>query len=287
MWTRSELKTRGKEAFKRSYWGLVILTIILAVLNGGFSGFSNGFSGGYNAGASASGDMQGAANAGSLFSGFTNGSVDPAVAAGIFAALAGVLAVAAIGGILLSIFLISPLTIGAYRYIVEASYEAKTAGDLKLLGFPFKKGKYGNTVKIMFLYGLYIFLWTLLFVIPGIIKTYEYRMIPYILAENPEIDSKRAFQLSKEMMTGNKWAAFVLDLSFIGWHILGIFTCGILEIFYVAPYETMTDAMLYDTLKKNASFDYFDHSLDANGAAAYASADTSTYEVYEDNNTSL
>ena len=72
----------------------------------------------------------------------------------------------------------------------------------------------------MFLKGLFQGLWSLLFVIPGIIKSYEYRMIPYILSENPNISRKRAFEISKQMMKGNKWDTFVLDLSFIGWQIL-------------------------------------------------------------------
>ena len=85
---------------------------------------------------------------------------------------------------------------------------------------------------------------------PGIIKAYEYRMIPYILAENPDIDTKEAFARSKEMMTGNKWDAFVLDLSFLGWILLSVCTCGILAIFWVNPYMYMTDAELYVALKE-------------------------------------
>lgn len=75
-------------------------------------------------------------------------------------------------------------------------------------------------------------------------------MIPYILAENPGIDSREAFAVSKQMMDGNKWAAFVLDLSFLGWQILSVFTCGILSVFYVNPYVYMTNAELYVALKE-------------------------------------
>ena len=115
--------------------------------------------------------------------------------------------------------------------------------------YAFSNG-YMNVVKTMFLRGLFTFLWTLLFIIPGIIKGYEYRMIPYILAENPGIDSREAFAVSKQMMDGNKWAAFVLDLSFLGWQILSVFTCGILSVFYVNPYVYMTNAELYVALKE-------------------------------------
>ena len=66
---------------------------------------------------------------------------------------------------------------------------------------------------------------------PGIIKSYEYRMIPYILAENPSINWREAFRLSKAMMDGQKWNTFVLDLSFIGWDLLSAVTGGLLGLF--------------------------------------------------------
>ena len=96
---------------------------------------------------------------------------------------------------------------------------------------------------------LYLILWSCLFIIPGIVKSYEYRMIPYILADNPDIDRKEAFALSKAMMKGNKWRVFVLDLSFILWYLLGSITFGIVNVFYVEPYKQLTDAALYEALK--------------------------------------
>ena len=91
----------------------------------------------------------------------------------------------------------------------------------------------------------------MLFVIPGIIKAYEYRMIPFILAENPDIKMEDAFALSKRMMDNEKLNAFVLDISFIGWMILGALSCGIFHIFYVNPYYQLTNAELYLVLDKN------------------------------------
>ena len=75
-------------------------------------------------------------------------------------------------------------------------------------------------------------------------------MIPYILAENPKIQRKKAFKLSKEMMKGNKWKTFILDLSFLGWELLSIFTFGLLNIFYINPYKVATTEELYEVLKK-------------------------------------
>lgn len=75
-------------------------------------------------------------------------------------------------------------------------------------------------------------------------------MIPYILAENPKIQRKKAFKLSKKMMKGNKWKTFILDLSFLGWELLSIFTIGLLNIFYINPYKVATTVELYEVLKK-------------------------------------
>ena len=108
---------------------------------------------------------------------------------------------------------------------------------------------YKNVTKVMFLRDLYTALWTLLFIIPGIVKGYEYKMIPYLLAENPDMSQQEAFGRSKQMMDGNKWKAFVLDLSFLGWSILSALTLGILGIFYVNPYYNMTQAAFYEAVK--------------------------------------
>lgn len=143
--------------------------------------------------------------------------------------------------ILVGIFVFTPLEVGCRRWFVKN----RTANpDFSELAHVFSNG-YLNTVKIMFLKNLYIFGWTLLFIIPGIIKSYEYMMVPYLLAENPKMSSSEAFARSKSMMNGNKWNAFVLSLSFFGWELLSIFTCGIVGIFWVNPYRYCTDTELY------------------------------------------
>ncbi|MFR5556791.1 MAG: DUF975 family protein [Coprococcus sp.] len=77
----------------------------------------------------------------------------------------------------------------------------------------------------MFFRDLFILLWTLLLIVPGIIKSYSYRLVPYILSENPHMDRKRALELSQQMMDGHKMEAFVLELSFFGWFLLSALTC--------------------------------------------------------------
>lgn len=108
----------------------------------------------------------------------------------------------------------------------------------------FRNG-YFNTAKIMFCKGLYTTLWSLLFIIPGIIKAYEYSMIPYLLAENPNMSKQEAFAISKELMDGNKFNAFVLDLSFILWNFVGALAFGLPGIFFVNPYVQLTNVELY------------------------------------------
>lgn len=153
-------------------------------------------------------------------------------------------------GICVKIFVFNPLTIGGMKFLVV---NPEAEANFGLLGSSFKGNHYKNIVKVSFLRDLFTFLWSLLFFIPGVIKYYEYRMIPYLLAEHPEMSADEAFATSKKMMDGNKWSAFVLDLSFIGWHILDLLTFGILGVFYVNPYHYQSNAELYAVLKKGGT----------------------------------
>ncbi len=96
--------------------------------------------------------------------------------------------------------------------------------------------------------GLFTFLWSLLFIIPGIIKAYSYAMAPYILQDDPSKGWKTALDESKEMMEGYKWQLFCLDLSFIGWNIVG-FLCCCIGVIFVTPYALMARANFYMALK--------------------------------------
>lgn len=95
-----------------------------------------------------------------------------------------------------------------------------------------------------FLTGLYTFLWSLLFIIPGIIAVYKYAMAPFILAEHPEMKPSQAITASKQMMDGRKWELFCLELSFIGWCLLSVLTLGI-GMLWVAPYMNVAVAVFY------------------------------------------
>ena len=141
-----------------------------------------------------------------------------------------------------------PVMVGMNRFFME---NRLSGSKIDRLFYVFKSGNYLNVVKTMFLLNLKVFLWSLLLLIPGIIKSYEYYMVPYILAENPGISSKRAFEISKEMTNGEKFDIFWLGLSFFGWILLGTLACGI-GVLFVEPYIQTTFAELYQVMREKA-----------------------------------
>lgn len=147
------------------------------------------------------------------------------------------------------IFISEPLTVGGKKYFLKARENKKTR--ISTILDVYKNKNWFHIAGIMFLKNLYNLLWFLT-IIGGFIKTYEYRMIPYILAQNPKVSKKEAFDLSKQMMKGNKWKAFVLDMSFFLWNLLSVLTFGLLGILYVNPYNLATNTELYIVLKEKA-----------------------------------
>ena len=147
------------------------------------------------------------------------------------------------------IFISEPLTVGGKKYFLKARENKETR--ISTIFDVYKNKNWFHIAGIMFLKNLYNLLWFLT-IIGGFIKTYEYRMIPYILAQNPKVSKKEAFDLSKQMMNGNKWKAFVLDMSFFLWNLLSVLTFGLLGILYVNPYSLATNTELYIVLKEKA-----------------------------------
>ena len=160
------------------------------------------------------------------------------------------LIIIAIIAVIYIILIAEALRVAGRKYFLEARNIENT--KIAVMGEIFKKGNWKNVAITMLLKNIYNLLWYLT-IIGGFIKSYEYRMIPYILADNPKIDRKEAFRLSKKMMKGNKWKTFVLDLSFILWNILSLITFGILNILYVNPYKAATVTELYITLRQNVN----------------------------------
>jgi uncharacterized membrane protein len=156
----------------------------------------------------------------------------------IYAALAG-------GAAVFAIFISFPLLVGLKFFFIRTPFDDTELGNLFS---SFQSGRYLSIVKTMFFMNLYVFLWSLLFVIPGVVKAYQYRMVPYLIAENPGLSTEQALELSRRMTSGEKWDMFVLDLSFIGWGLLAALTFGI-GFWFLIPYVEATQAQLYYALK--------------------------------------
>lgn len=285
MWNRAELKGKAKFSFKRNYWKSVLISLLLAFIVGGGGTGAGSFARGLSDGVSGSdesytddydyndGDYDDDSydddyyydddyddeSAYDIIRDFSNGFAEGFQDGASHGHSGTAFAALAIFGItfiiiflilmsvviLLDVFICNPIEVGCKRFYVRNLNESAQIGNV---GFAFDNN-YKNITKTMFFRDLYTILWTLLFIIPGIVKSYEYQMIPYLLAENPQMSREQAFAESKRMMSGQKWRAFVLDLSFIGWNILSAITLGILGIFYVQPYMDATHAALYEALR--------------------------------------
>lgn len=263
MWRRKDIKEQGKTALKRSYWKSVLVSLLLSLVLGSSVGasFGNGFADGISGGQEASDAVQDEKDSyGEVAGASHEGDADYESAAGTEVREAGAVASAIVFvsafflvlflimgiTVIIDVFILNPLQVGGARFFIRnQTHDAQ----VKNLLHGFDHG-WKNITKTMFFYDMYRFLWSLLLIVPGIVKSYEYRMIPYLLAEDPDMDMEQVFATSKRMMSGNKWAAFKLDLSFLGWYILSCATFGILEIFYVTPYRNNVDAVLYLTLRE-------------------------------------
>lgn len=148
-----------------------------------------------------------------------------------------------------SLFVLLPLAVG---YINSMRVLLET-GDNRLTNNSFSLG-FGNWLHVvwgMVLSTIYIFLWTLLLIIPGIIKSYSYALTPYILVEHPEMSANEAIEESMRLMDGHKFDLFYLQLSFIGWAILSILSLG-LGFFWLIPYQMTAQAAFYRDIKNEA-----------------------------------
>ena len=224
MWTNSELKQRAKSVLNNfGYWTPFLATILTGLLS---------------------------TNASNITSVITDNPEYESVLQNEEYApilISAVLLIMAFSFIW-NTFIGYPVMVGMNRFFME---NRLSGSKIDRLFYVFKSGNYLNVVKTMFLLNLKVFLWSLLLLIPGIIKSYEYYMVPYILAENPGISSKRAFEISKEMTNGEKFDIFWLGLSFFGWILLGTLACGI-GVLFVEPYIQTTFAELYQVMREKA-----------------------------------
>lgn len=162
---------------------------------------------------------------------------------GLFLTAAGLLL-----ALLYQIFISNLLLIGEKRFFMESHSYAQTS--ISKLFYLFKLRCLCNPAWVMLCRSFYQFLWNLT-IVGGIIKHYEYSMIPFILAENPRISRRDAFFLSKQLTARNKWKLFLLDVSFAGWGLLSLLTLGLLDFLFANPYITTCRAELYLSLRRN------------------------------------
>lgn len=152
----------------------------------------------------------------------------------------------AIGGSLIVGLVVLPVITWSFTIMFLALIRGKKVEVSGLfVGFNY----FGKVWCLEFLTGLFVFLWSLLLIVPGLIKVFSYAMAPYILAENPNMRAVEAITESRRIMDGNKWRFFCLNFSFIGWAILATLTLGI-GYLWLTPYILTANARFYDEVKR-------------------------------------
>lgn len=240
MWTRSELKNSAKKALKGTFLISVLVIILYSILTGGENSNLT-----LKLGEDATRELE--ARNEMLNYSIGENYFDNLISYPLttFFLLFG--AMASFLSFLYQIFVAAPLSIGLSRYFIVNRRSPEENTPLNLFD-SFRSGHYLNGVVVIFLQNLFIFLHFLLLIIPGIIKTFKLYMVPYIMADHPDMHYKDAFSLSTEMTQGHKMDIFVLELSFIGWYLLAMLTLG-LAAPLVSTYRKATVTELYEVLK--------------------------------------
>lgn len=233
MWSISLLKQNAWNSLKEYYWTAFLVCLLSNIIIGMVGG--------------STGMLQTPA-VGMLMDGGSMGDAEAAVLVGTFVTMYLVIFVIAIAvSFATSAFLGNPILVGQSSFFRKAR-----TGDVDFIHmFEGFSGGYMNIVKVMFLRLLYTFLWSLLFIIPGIIKGLEYTLIPYLLTENPQLSAERAFTISRQTMNGEKANCFLFQLSFIGWFLLGALACGV-GVYFVMPYYSAGMAEFYACMRAKA-----------------------------------
>lgn len=274
MWTRVMIKDRAKQVLQGNYWKAFLVALILMFVGGiNLSGPFDGSGGGSNSQNNVN-NFNAADNytTSNVTTSYDDGGFDfdlrpnfafvefrdgtfhfkglpnltnPDLLGGVFTFfLLGMVLFGIAVAVVWRVFLGYPVEIGCTRFFLNMRENRHNYRDMVQY---FNRDQYWNIVKTMFMRGLFNALWYLLLIIPGIVKAYAYSMVPYILADDPELDYDTAIQKSMHMTEGHKLDMFVLDLSFIGWYLLGLLLCCVGGVF-VNPYYLATKAELYTIL---------------------------------------
>lgn len=263
MWDRKELKAKGKAAYNANKVACIIAALILMIAGGLGTGstaspsvtvrnqLNNNDQAVESYDDSVSGDdaLTVEVNGQDLDIGDVQHNIVPMIA--VSSVVFFLVLIAATVGLMVLALVLNPLHVGARKFFLQNASDPETKVDGMNVGSVFGRD-YRNIVFSMLGTQLINMLWTLLLIVPGIYKAYCWRLVPFIIADDPEISGKEARTKSAVMMNGSKWASFVLDLSFIGWKLIGAITLGIFNIVFTNPYEAATEAELYLALKDRA-----------------------------------
>lgn len=238
-WKINDLLKKTKKPFQQNYWKITTTSFLLILMSAGVSYTS----------------LIGSVNQipeliRSVISRefFGEAEFDMRMLAVLLTMLGGMLFLSLLIKALLDILLKNPMEVGANKMMMGAIATEQPV-MFASLAFAYD-ADYINVVKILFLKQLKKDLWYLLLIVPGIMKQYEYYAIPYLLAEDPYQTHEEAFRKSRELMTGYKMKAFLLDLYFLPLDLLGVVTAGIVSIFYVEPKKNLAKAALYLKIKE-------------------------------------
>lgn len=250
MFSRADLKARAKANLKVYYWHAFIISFLLFMLDRGV-----------NAGPGSGGSGEIVDSAGNVVSGSGGlisdlvseitkvvGQLNTEIILATIGTLTVTLSIVGLMQIVLATFITNLLKVGESDFYLRSRRSGASAGIGSVLGM-FTKKTYLPVCKTMFLRGLFISLWSLLLIVPGIVKMYEYYLVPFILAENPNTPTGEALGMSRSMMYGHKWECFELQLSFLGWFLLGALLCGV-GVTFVYPYYHATMTEFYEGLRQ-------------------------------------
>ena len=217
--SRAELKENAKKSLQGKWGQAILLIIIFGLINAAVLSIAC---------IGNPGILESSETITSFMDGTYNGTL------GISFYIAGIL----------SILVAAFLTLGSVSFFLKVSRNEEVTFK-ELFN---KTSLWLLYIGVSIMTSIFIGLWSLLLIIPGIIASYSYSMVNYIMIDNPELGVFGAIRRSKEMMKGHKMDYFVLHLSFIGWGILVGLTCGLLS-FYVSPYMSVTNANFYNSIK--------------------------------------
>lgn len=234
MWTFGELKERAKIAFRANYWKCVLVSMVYFIVSGGFFHAM-----GRKGGAVGYADRVGIFISPDETIRFLFGLIFASIMTMVLFLIVTFFA------LLFKSFVTDTFQIGAAGFYISNRIGS---GDIKDVLSGFASEHYLKNVRINFEKNLSIILWSLLFVIPGVIKALELSMVPYILAEQPHLSKDEVFQLSRDMTDGNKMKILLFQLSFFLWFLLASVTFGVVHVFWVAPYVDASNAELYKQL---------------------------------------